>query len=107
MVESGHLSPQDATHHRLRHVITNALGSAEPGVTPEVHKLRLEPADLLLLCTDGLTEMVSSEEIAELLHQEPDVLLVCERLVVLANEKGGKDNITVVLARFSDGTPSR
>jgi protein phosphatase len=104
MVEHGHLPAEEAGHHRLRHVITNVLGSTEPGVRPEVHKVHLEAGDVMLLCSDGLTEMVDDETIVGELRADPDVRHACERLVALAKEKGGRDNITVVLARF-DWTP--
>jgi protein phosphatase len=100
MVNRGVLQPEEVPHHRLRHVIVNVLGSTEPGVKPEVHKAELEPGDVMLLCSDGLTEMVSDEEIAAVLREEPTPRRACERLVGLANEKGGKDNVTAVVARF-------
>jgi protein phosphatase len=105
MVRRGHLEPEEATHHRLRHVITNVLGSTEPGVLPEVHKVKLEAGDLILLCSDGLSEMVSDEEIAQILRTDPDIRRACERLITLANEKGGKDNVTVILVRYDVDTP--
>jgi protein phosphatase len=58
---------------------------------------------LLLLCSDGLTEMVPDDDIVATLKDEADLQKACERLVAEANEKGGKDNITVVLARFQEG----
>jgi protein phosphatase len=100
MVRQGHLNPEEASHHRLRHVVTNVLGSTEPGVQPEVHKVKVEPGNVLLLCSDGLTEMVSDEEIAQVLRTDADLRRACERLIALANEKGGKDNVTVVLVRY-------
>jgi protein phosphatase len=100
LVQHGHLPPEEASRHRLRHVVTNVLGSTEPGVRPEVHKVQLEAGDVLLLCSDGLTEMLGDEAIAGELRADSDVRHACERLVALAKEQGGRDNITVVLARF-------
>ncbi len=100
MVQRGLLSPEEAAGHRLRHIITNALGGRDPGVRVELHKIRLEPGDVLLLCSDGLTEMVPDAEIAAVLHGEPGPWEACETLVARANERGGKDNITVVVARY-------
>jgi protein phosphatase len=68
----------------------------------EVHKVKLEAGDLLLLCSDGLTEMVAEQEIADLLQAEPELSRACERLVARANEMGGKDNVTVVVARYEE-----
>jgi serine/threonine protein phosphatase PrpC len=102
MVRAGVLSPQAACRHPYRHAVTNVLGGPEPGVRVELHKFDLEAADVLLLCSDGLTEMVSDERIAGILHDEPGPHQACKRLVAAANEKGGKDNITVLVAQFED-----
>src|SRR5262249_50961130 len=69
MVRRGHMDPVEASQHRLRHVITNVLGSTEPGVVPEVHKASLEAGDVMLLCSDGLTEMVTDAEITAILKE--------------------------------------
>jgi protein phosphatase len=82
-------------------MLTNAVGGSHPGVDVEIHKEALRPGDAVLLCTDGLTEMVPDAEVARLLTAETDPPGACARLVAMANEAGGKDNITVVLARFS------
>jgi protein phosphatase len=100
LVRRGALSPQEATRHPFRRMVTNVLGGNEPGVRVELHRLGLEAGDVLLLCSDGLTEMVPDPEIAAVLADEPEPQQACERLVALANERGGRDNITVVVARF-------
>jgi protein phosphatase len=105
MVRRGHMDPVEASQHRLRHVITNVLGSTEPGVVPEVHKASIEAGDVMLLCSDGLTEMVPDAEITAILKEEADIRRACERLIARANEAGGKDNITAVLARYG-GDPA-
>jgi protein phosphatase len=84
----------------LRHVITNAVGANSPDVKVEVHKVHLEGGDRVLLCSDGLTNMVSDEEINQILQTDAEPEQVCRRLVACANEAGGKDNITVVVAYF-------
>ena len=81
-------------------MVTNVLGGNEPGVRVELHRLGLEAGDILLLCSDGLTEMVPDPDIAAVLADEPEPQQACERLVALANDHGGRDNITVVVARF-------
>lgn len=101
MVRQGALAPNKASQHPYRHIITNFLGSAEQGVHVELHKLDLEPGDVLLLCTDGLTEMLSDDCIACVLREEQEPQRICERLVADANEKGGKDNITVIVGVFA------
>jgi serine/threonine protein phosphatase PrpC len=102
MVRLGVLSPAEATRHPDRHVITNVLGGHEPGVRVEMHKLNLEPADVVLLCSDGLSEMVPDARIAAILEEEQEPQRACERLVAEANERGGKDNITAIVARFEE-----
>jgi len=87
--------------HRWRHVVTNILGGPKPGVQVELHNLDLHPGDTVLLCSDGLTEMVDEEQIASLLAQEPDPQQACERLVAEANRLGGRDNITVIVGRVN------
>src|SRR5262249_19869114 len=94
------LTLEEAAHHRMRNVITNAVGGAALGLRPEVHRHELLPDDALLLCTDGLTDMLADEQIANVLREEPTAEAGCRRLVAQANERGGHDNITIVLARF-------
>ena len=101
MVRVGEMSAKDAARHPLRHAMTNVVGGNEPGVQGEVHKLDLEPGDILLICSDGLTEMLADEHIAAVIASDPDPKSICERLVADANQQGGTDNITVVVSVFS------
>jgi protein phosphatase len=100
MVQLGAMSPHEATRHVWRHIITNAVGANTPQVKVEVHKLHLEGGDRVLLCSDGLTNMVLDEEINHVLHTEAEPEQACRRLVALANKAGGTDNITAVVADF-------
>ena len=100
MVERGALAPQMATSHPLRHVITNAVGGAEPGLKVEPHQLPLEPGDVVLLCSDGLTEMVPDQQIAEMLERHREPSAASSQLVAAALGAGGRDNVTAVVARF-------
>jgi serine/threonine protein phosphatase PrpC len=102
MVRLGVLSRAEAARHPNRHVITNVLGGHEPGVRVEMHKLDLEPTDVVLLCSDGLSEMVSDARIVAILEEEKAPQRACERLVAEANEHGGKDNITAIVVRFEE-----
>jgi serine/threonine protein phosphatase PrpC len=102
MVRHGILSPEQASRHPFRHVVTNVLGGHEPGALVEMHKLDLEPGDVVLLCSDGLTGMVSDARIAAILQEEQEPRRACERLATEANEKGGNDNITVIVACFAE-----
>jgi protein phosphatase len=100
LVDDGILAAESVPHHDLRHVITNAVGGPRPGVQVEVHEVDLEAGDVVLLCTDGLTEMVSDADIAAVLRDEREPRAACERLVWLANAHGGRDNVTAVVARY-------
>ncbi len=100
LARRGVLSPEEVRHHRLRHVVTNVLGGGEEGVRVDVQRSDLEPGDVLLLCSDGLTEMLDDARIAAVLAAEGDSRRACERLVAEANGEGGKDNVTVIVARF-------
>jgi len=101
LARRGMISAEQVAGHRLRHVVTNILGGPKPGVRVELHSLDLHPDDTLLLCSDGLTEMVPEEQIASILEQENDPQRACERLIAEANRLGGRDNITAVVARMS------
>ena len=100
MVRRGDLQPEEVARHRLRNVITNVLGGNEAGVDVEAHALKVDAGDRLLLCSDGLTEMLTNEAIAAILRAEPDPQAACTRLVAQANDAGGRDNITVLVVRF-------
>jgi len=100
MTRQGMLKPEEAAHHRWRHVITNVVGGDNPQLKVEVHKLKLEPGDCLMLCSDGLTEMVAETEIAEILAHQKDPETACRALIDQALQAGGKDNVTAIVARF-------
>jgi serine/threonine protein phosphatase PrpC len=102
MVRVGSLLPAEASRHPHRHVVTNVLGGNRPGVRVELHKLDLEPGDVILLCSDGLTEMVPEVRISAILQEEQEPRRACERLVAEANCLGGKDNVTAVVACFQE-----
>lgn len=107
MERSGLLTRQERTGHPWRHVVSNLLGGTEPGVQVELHSLELHPDDVILLCSDGLTEMVAEDAIAEILRAEAGPRQACDRLVAEANRLGGRDNVTVIVARFANDTGSR
>jgi serine/threonine protein phosphatase PrpC len=100
MVDSGVMSRDTAEASPLKHVLVSALGSAE--VDPQVSVQNLERRDILLLCTDGLTKHVSDAEIQEHLARGEPSERVCHSLVDLALERGGDDNVTVVVGKARD-----
>ncbi|MDP3216913.1 MAG: SpoIIE family protein phosphatase, partial [Deltaproteobacteria bacterium] len=97
--------PEQASEHVMRHVVTNAVGGTTQGVHVEVQRTRIEPGDALLLCSDGLTGMVPDDQICAVLAAEPDPRAACQRLIAAALEAGGKDNVTVIVARFGPAAP--
>jgi serine/threonine protein phosphatase PrpC len=76
------------------------VGGTEAGVDVEAHTFEVHPGDRLLLCSDGLTEMLTNEAIAATLRAAPEPEVACTNLVAQANEAGGTDNITVLIVRF-------
>jgi PPM family protein phosphatase len=102
LLEQHLIDDATAKRHPMRNVVTSSLGGSQPGVEPEVNKLELRSGDTLLVCSDGLTEMVPDGDLAALLAASPDPEHACALLVDRANEAGGKDNITVVVARFEE-----
>jgi protein phosphatase len=101
LADSGLISQQEVARHRLRHVLTNALGGSQKDVRVEIQRFKLIDGDRLLLCTDGLTDMVEDSEIAEALASESRSDQACRLLVERALANGGKDNVTIVLAHYS------
>ena len=95
LVEAGSITPEQAASHPGKNLITRALGVREDG-RPEYQKLELKAGDKLLLCTDGLTNMVPDEAIAATLSNT-GFFAAAERLVQMALEGGGTDNVTVLL----------
>jgi protein phosphatase len=96
------LRGEGATPSSRRSFVTNAIGAGLPGVSVEVHEVPLRPGDLVLMCTDGLTEMVSEKQISATLAADSEPARLSSRLIETANEAGGLDNVTVVVARFEE-----
>jgi PPM family protein phosphatase len=94
------IDEKTAATHPMRNVITNTVGGDRQGVHAEVNKVKLQPHDAVLLCSDGLTEMVPEAEITSILSSVADPQAACKALIDRANELGGTDNITAIVARF-------
>jgi PPM family protein phosphatase len=101
LADGGHISQQEVARHRLRNVLTSALGGGQKEVRVEIQRWKLIDGDRLLLCTDGLTDMMDDASIAEVLSRETRSDEACRQLVEGALANGGRDNITVVLAGYS------
>jgi protein phosphatase len=99
LVRRREITELDAREHPHRHVLTRAIGVRRE-VAPDLAELTSAPGDLFVLCSDGLTGLVRDEEIAEAASAGTDLDAICGQLVDLANERGGEDNITVVLVRY-------
>jgi protein phosphatase len=100
LVDVGQISETEAETHMFRNVILQALG-AQSEVTPVTGRIRLRRGDVLLLCSDGLSGKLRSEDIQQIvLQSNGDLAKACDGLVEEANNRGGEDNITVVLAKF-------
>jgi serine/threonine protein phosphatase PrpC len=106
LVNKGFYTPEEAKKNVKSNVITRAVG-VEESVAAEVQEIEAEPGDLFLLCSDGLTDMVEDNEIEIRLQEHADDLnLASESLVELANKNGGRDNISVILARVVQPFPA-
>jgi protein phosphatase len=101
LVKAGKLTEEQALEHPQRSIITRALGP-EAEVAVDTRNYPLRAGDVLLLCSDGLTSMLSDPQIAAILVAATSLQEAAERLIDAANEAGGRDNITVVLTRFED-----
>jgi protein phosphatase len=98
---SGQISPEAAENHPQRSIITRALGP-EPEVEVDTYTVKGRAGDVYLLCSDGLTSMISDEEVASILRGAEALEQAADALVRAANQSGGKDNITVVLFRLDE-----
>ena len=101
MVADGTHAPNDPLVLEFRSLLLQALGSREGECNPDVHDYSLHDGDRLLLCTDGLTDMVEEGQIETVLNEATSAKSACQSLVDQALENGGRDNITVIVARYS------
>jgi PPM family protein phosphatase len=106
LMRQGRLTPEEAVEHPQRSVITRALGP-EGTVEVDTRSFRARADDVYLLCSDGLTTMLSEQQITELLLANPRLRDAGEALIAAANEAGGRDNITVLLIRLEEVGPDQ
>lgn len=97
-IDSGLISPEEARYSLNRNLVTRAIG-IDATVDPEIHEHLVLPGDLYLLCSDGLNDMIDDAAIARALSAGSELAPMADRLVGLANDAGGQDNISVILVR--------
>ncbi len=98
-LKAGAITPEEARNSRFKNIITRSVGF-EADVTVDMMGLELEPGDRLVICCDGLSNLVDDEEILEIVTQTP-LEAAPERLIELANDRGGDDNITAIVIQVS------
>jgi PPM family protein phosphatase len=99
--KSLHLTPEEEKNFPHKNIIVRALGM-KATVDVDLQKLTANPGDIFLLCSDGLTGEIEDDVIGQILEDNPNLEEACHRLVQLANENGGRDNVTVILARITN-----
>lgn len=100
LVQSGQISKDEAQEHPRRNVVLKALGTEE-NVTPDVKSLSIEKGNKLLVCSDGLTDKVTEEELAEVIQAMTKMEVSGQVLIDLANERGGEDNISLIIIQYN------
>jgi len=100
LVDIGQLTPDEARTHPQRNLLYRSIGT-DPAVEVDTLSEQIEAGDVILLCSDGLVNHVSDEEIARVALTQTDPDAICDELVALANQRGGRDNITVVVVRVT------
>lgn len=99
LIEAGELTEAEAEQSERRNIILQALGP-EPTIKVDMTYQQVRRGDMLVLCSDGLSGLVRGDEIARVVTEERDLPSACRQLIEMANERGGPDNITVIVARF-------
>lgn len=98
MIKTGELPRKEARFHPNKNVITRAVGASKY-VSPDYFEVSLESGDIVLMCSDGLSNMMDDEEILNIVNENGEIELIGRRLIEKANEYGGKDNIAIILIR--------
>jgi len=105
MLKEGLITPDQAIQHPQKHLLSQCLGPRQQP-NPHIGQTKLRPGDMVLLCTDGLSNLLSQEEILSQVSQAPTLSVAAENLVSQANRQGGYDNITVLLMRPPTKSPT-
>ncbi len=105
LIDSGELTKDEAAFHPLGHIITQSVGNENNKPEPGFIKRKLYKGDVILLCSDGLTNMLPDAEIADIIKKNPDDIHLCNQiLIAAANKAGGIDNITTILMKVTGNT---
>lgn len=105
-IDSGMITPEQARHSQNKNLVTRALG-VDASVEAEIHEYAVQPDDIYLLCSDGLNDMVEDDEIGMTLEMLAANLKLCaSQLVQMANDNGGRDNVSVILVRIKAKYPA-
>ncbi|PWT73315.1 MAG: hypothetical protein C5B60_08350 [Chloroflexi bacterium] len=103
LVEAGQIDRADVYDHPNRNLIYRSLGAGRSEVDVDIFTEKLQDGDVLMLCSDGLWEMVKDAQMESIITEVTDLVETCDLLIERANENGGEDNITVVLLRCVEG----
>jgi protein phosphatase len=98
MVKTGEINRSEARYHPNKNIITRAIGVNET-VEPDFFEVNLEDGDTVLMCSDGLTNMLEDETIERIIKENDDPEAAAKNLVKCANENGGKDNIAIIIIK--------
>lgn len=101
-VEQATMTPEEAATSHWQHVVWNSVGGNDEEPQPDIFRIELEFDDRLLLCTDGLSNRVQDADLSRFLQQDRPASEICRQLIDMANDAGGNDNITAIVARFSN-----
>ncbi|MGY0692339.1 Stp1/IreP family PP2C-type Ser/Thr phosphatase [Virgibacillus sp. FSP13] len=99
LVQSGQITKEDAQHHPRKNVVLKAVGTEEY-VESDIRSLEWDSGNILLLCTDGLTDKLTDDELGERIQRQQDMEEKGQQLIHLANELGGEDNISLILVQY-------
>ncbi len=102
LIDDKTITKQEAKVHPKRHMITKVLG-CEVILEPDILMKKVEDYDYIVICTDGLTNMVNDKEIMNIVKDNDNSKISCEKLINLANERGGHDNISVIILKYING----
>jgi protein phosphatase len=98
-LDSGMITPEEARYSHNKNLVTRALG-VDPEVEVEIHDYAMARGDVVLICSDGLNDMIEDDDIAQILHDAGnDLALAADELIRMANDNGGRDNVSVILVK--------